>query len=971
MKLNSAILGMLMLCVNDITAQQPYLKHFTVDDYLPSNEIYQTLQDGAGNLLIASDRGAVRYDGYTFEPIPLQNGQVTKPVYYIYKSKNGNIYFSGLNGRIYRYVNDTLINYSYNDKTSSLFRHPGILVANTIAETNDSLLISYNNDYNFNFKIGSCLVKPNGEVVKLQKPDGIYFDLPSGFYYRQLSDTALRSETQHVFITWGDGRCTHDKVDLSWPGGYIRRLYYNHTKEYDLFWIGRRLLAYKDGKKINDFLFPANILTVAITGDGEFRIGFETNGTSVYHLDNGKLNGPLQTQLKGLSVTCIYRDLDGGTWYSTHESGLFYNYPSAPTYRPGNTKIQDIAGKKGKAYVGYRSGSIEVFDRDKIVEKLQLPIRFPDFLLHFSFDLNDSLIAITNKGFYVRQHKEWKHYSGSDILLLPVNERLVYGASPINPELYAYEGLGKKIIFKTSLSKRIISMFYDQKKQLWIGTWDGLYKYSQDSLHDLTRADSALSDRIIAIKELPDHTIVAATLGNGLALFKNDSIRFLNSNNGLTTQLINSMTIENSNIWLGTNRGLVLVNLHNNSFRVRNFETNSGLPTADITQFTVTNGWLYLKWINHLVTLRVDSLMKFPNLSHAKITGVFVDDKKIDPVSHAVFSYNQNTLTIKFNSINLLSAQQQEYAYTLEGLDEKWHNTRERFVKYTSLPPGNYRFKVQVLHSPVGSSSAISGYSFSIKHPFWHRWWFMILALLAFAGILMSIFQLRIRSTRKKNQLHLELAESQQKALVQLINPHFIFNILNTLQASILKQEKLAAASLVGRIAKLMRLSLDLSREKYVCLEKEIELLKMYFELELLRSPGKFSYEMNIENSLTPANVSIPSMVIQPFIENAIKHGLMHLSNGNGLVRVSFSYKERNVYCVVDDNGIGRHLSEQINRNTNGDHRSAGINITINRLKLMHKQRRTDFVYVVEDKVSSSGDPQGTKITFSMPAITL
>ncbi|HMJ46769.1 MAG TPA: two-component regulator propeller domain-containing protein, partial [Ferruginibacter sp.] len=176
-------LTFLIIISSTLKAQQNYLKHFTVDDGLPSNEIYQILQDKENNLLIATDRGAIKYDGYLFENIGFENGAVSNPIYYIYKSPNDHIYFSGLKGYIYQYAKDKLVGYAHNQKISSFFQHSGLFIANTLSEQGDSLWISYNNVYNYLFKIGSCLVLPNGEVKKLFKPDGIYFDLPHKFYY--------------------------------------------------------------------------------------------------------------------------------------------------------------------------------------------------------------------------------------------------------------------------------------------------------------------------------------------------------------------------------------------------------------------------------------------------------------------------------------------------------------------------------------------------------------------------------------------------------------------------------------------------------------------------------------------------------------------------------------------------------------------------------------------------------------------
>jgi LytS/YehU family sensor histidine kinase len=176
----------------------------------------------------------------------------------------------------------------------------------------------------------------------------------------------------------------------------------------------------------------------------------------------------------------------------------------------------------------------------------------------------------------------------------------------------------------------------------------------------------------------------------------------------------------------------------------------------------------------------------------------------------------------------------------------------------------------------------------------------------------------------------------------------------------------MVAASLIARFAKLMRLSMELSKEKWVNLNKEIELLTKYFELEEIRSPGRFTYDIEAAPPLQPSQAMIPSMLIQPFVENAIKHGVMHLADKKGYIHIELRQEKGLLICTVDDNGIGRQQSGRINQNRRG-HQSSGIEITINRLRLLHREQNTTFLYEVIDKQDKEGRPEGTSIQFSIP----
>ncbi|HZH38204.1 MAG TPA: two-component regulator propeller domain-containing protein, partial [Flavisolibacter sp.] len=687
----------LLLCSASASGQQLHFKHFTVDDGLPSNEVYQVLQDTSGKLLIATDRGAVQYDGYSFHPISLKNKLTSKPVYYIYRSPKGQIYFSSLQGNIYQYHQDTLHDFPFNSRTASLFQHPGILIANSISAQRDTVWISFNNDYNYNYKIGSCFVTANGTVGKIAKEDGLYFDLARRFHYRQSSPASNSNPKQPLTITWENGQITRDEVSLNWRSAYIRRLFQLRCGEYDLFSIGRHLFVYKDQKKVSSYLFPENVLQVTSLRNNEIYVGFENTGAGLYRLQEGEIRGPAENYLSGYSVTSIFQDNQGGLWLSTLENGLFYSYPSKPRLWNNPDKIVHIEKRKEKTYVGFNSGAIQIFNGNQLAEESRLPLMPGGFFLRLSFDHNDSPVAITDKGYFVREKGQWRYLSGNDILLSSAGEHLVYGASSNTAELRVYDGLGKPLRQKQQLSKRIISMHVRQPEEVWIGTWDGLLKYDHGRLTDMTKVSPVFNDRIVSIGELPGKDLVVASLGKGLAVYKNNKVYPLNISNGLRSPIINSMVVQQDSIWIGSNQGLTLALFEKDSFRTVHLGLESGLPTLNIHQFSVNNGWLYIKWVNNLVVLPVAGLLRTDTNTRTNITSVVVNERIFDPLSKGNFSHNENALTLQFTCINLSSASQQEFVYQLAGFDKTWHRTKERYVKYTNVPPGTYQFQVRAV----------------------------------------------------------------------------------------------------------------------------------------------------------------------------------------------------------------------------------------------------------------------------------
>jgi hypothetical protein len=946
-------------------SQNNYLRHFTVEDGLPSNECYHVLQDSTGYLIIATDRGAVRYDGYSFENLVTEKKEMGNPVYYLYKSPSQKLYLSSHEGRIYVQQGRTMKEYPHHKKTTSLFTHAGLLIANTLSEANGSLWISFNNDYNHDYNSGSCVVSPGGDVKKINSEDGVYFDLESGFYYRQLSNTKFLDVYQPLIIKWKDRQVTSDMVKINWSSGYVRRLFYERLNDVDFFCIGRCVLLYRKKKKIGEYRFDKDILDFKLI-DGKVFLGLANGGCAVYSLDNNALILSGEKYLDNLSVSGIYKDTRGGLWFSTHENGVFYKHPNGIRVLEDESKIAFIEKRDSTVYIGYHSGKIQSFSRGVKTNEFRLKLDEGEILVHISFELSGRIIPITTRGYYMQQGKAWTFYESSDVFLYPINKNLIYGADAGFARLNVYTGFGTKPSKRVALPKKIVSMHHDGHR-LWLGTIGGVYLYENDSVTSLSKLHPIFGERVISVKSFLHKWVLVSTLNNGFVLVGPNKELIFSVDKGVPAHVINTLDVDGNTIWLGSNKGISVLKALNKNFLATGLGVDEGLPTKDIHELAVHEGWIYYRWVNKVVMMPGQSTKSKAAAENVFIHSVLLNDKETDTGDgQYTFPPNSRSVDFHFKVINPAGASQQNYVYTLEGFDKYWKVTRQRNIKYTNLPPGAYTFSVFAQGAENKEARLVSAYRFRIQAAIWEKWWFPVLV----GGVLFLlgwfIFKRRIKELKQQNQLKLQLAENQQKALVQLINPHFIFNTLNIIQASILKSDKLNAASLVSKFAKLMRQTMELSKEKMVCLEDEIELLRQYFDLELLRSPDKFRYEIGMGN-INSLQTYVPSMLIQPFVENAINHGVMHLGGRKGVIRISFRREEDALYCTVDDNGVGRNESALINANKRADHKSAGIDITIARLKLLHQELKSRYVYRITDKTDSNGAFEGTLVEFTIP----
>ncbi|NJM78769.1 MAG: histidine kinase [Flavobacterium sp.] len=253
-----------------------------------------------------------------------------------------------------------------------------------------------------------------------------------------------------------------------------------------------------------------------------------------------------------------------------------------------------------------------------------------------------------------------------------------------------------------------------------------------------------------------------------------------------------------------------------------------------------------------------------------------------------------------------------------------------------------------------------------IKAPFWKTWWFFTLLGLFFVGIIYSFYKFKINQIKKEEHLKTEFAKQlatvEMKALRAQMNPHFIFNSLNSIQKYILKNESFLASQYLTKFSRLIRLILDYSNQNTISLANEIQLLELYVEMEAVRFDNQFEYEFNIDKNLNLEKIEIPTMFIQPYIENAIWHGLLH-KNSIGKLTISFDKIDKNsTKITVEDNGIGRKKAMELKSKQALKNKSHGLKITQDRIDLLNQSQNLKTTSTIIDLKDYNQYPIGTKV---------
>ena len=342
--------------------------------------------------------------------------------------------------------------------------------------------------------------------------------------------------------------------------------------------------------------------------------------------------------------------------------------------------------------------------------------------------------------------------------------------------------------------------------------------------------------------------------------------------------------------------------------------------------------------------------------------------KWFDVKGELILEPEENHLGFEFIAINLPNPEGVNYIWKLEGLDKKWSPlSKNRSVTYSSLAPGKYIFKVRAINEDGVETKEVKSVSFTILPPFWKTWWFITLMTGIGIGIISFIFYLRVARIKQKSDVlrkELEMEknalELEQKALRLQMNPHFIFNALNSIQALIVQKDEKTARLYLAKFSRLMRMILDNSRQGMIPLQAEINTLENYLAIEQFCSDDKFEYSIICNEDIQKDEILLPPMMIQPFVENAVIHGLRHLEK-KGKVIVEFSLESKLLTCTITDNGIGREKATEIRAQNEQHHKSTALVVTQERLDILNKNSAVRPLEIIDLK-DEMGEADGTRV---------
>lgn len=714
---------------------------------------------------------------------------------------------------------------------------------------------------------------------------------------------------------------------------------------------------------------------------------------------------------EGEAFNALIADKSGILWVGTN-SGLYkidrrkmrfsnYTLGGPPGLQVRHNYIRALASAGNELWVGTREGEIGRLEIDPttrdILQAEWYPLADEAGRLDHEYITNDitvlpdgSIWAGGREGIYrfdpaakcFRKTPLGGAESGTliDVWALEYNGAGSLVIGTINRGSYIYNlrnnSLKPLLLNNRPLESMVWSACWDTAGRMTVGTSDGVFTVNREGIltPGINGEDQLVGGRDIwnILPRGDDYWLGSTLEGLTRLTISTGIVERYGSGSGLPENVVSTITADASGaVWVGSINGLVKLN--EEGLEPWWFTEDDGLVSSDFNfkaSVLMQNGAIFLGTKVGLISFRPERIIS-KRLEPIPVTITKVEVKGVE---HELgntplrLRHDQNFLSFKLAILDYSFSNKHRYRFRLQGYEDNWRDADNKnpYAVYTNLPPGKYTLQMLGAADGVTWTPAPVELALEIIPAFWQRTTFWVAILLVLIAAAIAAVRYRVKQLiyreREKAQVEREMATLEINALRAQMNPHFIFNAITSIQHYILNRNIEMANEYLTRFARLMRQFLDSSRSNYTMLQEEVKQLELYLSLEHMRFEGKFEYEVRVENNLSLQETLVPSMLVQPFVENAILHGLLPLES-KGQLEVIFRLSETGqLMCVIDDNGVGRKTAEE-NRNKNSPlHRSHGMRIVEERLKKLMEVDGTDVTIRITDKETPNGLSAGTRV---------
>lgn len=925
-------------------AQNP--THFTVKDGLPSNHVYDVLEDKDGFMWFATNRGVSRYNGETFKNYTIKDGLQNNDIWLLEKDHKNRIWFIS------------------KSKYQSYFENDSI---HRVKTDNNKVIAPYifSKGTETYFASESSYKLENNELKEIIK---YAFLQNKQEYFKKKGYTVIAHDyTNKKYLAFKNNEFTYFNDKLEKESSFkltinIKPLViYSYTINDVISFLvfsenGVLLTNGKDDYKFYPFskLENRNKLERLYYKVDENTLQITINNQLLRFDDKYNLIETLELP-KEINATRAYRDSRGNVWTVNTGNGvhLITNAQEKSKYFLENKATKKIGKINDKLYVGVNQEGIYKFEKEELKrlsnfnEVEQNIYQIKDDMIITSFDSylfsNGSLKSLKYKYFQTGT------LNYKDIIFRNEKSYLITNAG----------------LFR---SKRKDSMIYPVKRKaglieletfnnnFYLGGSDGLSVLQNDSIVKPKIKKDILQASINYIQK-QDNYLYIATDGQGVYLYNEDEVIPLKNTSDLFVQKVIK---QDQDLWLATQNGVLKVTINNENLEASKitdrFVEADGLLQTNTNDIFVDDDTLYAASDLGLAKLNVN------NPIYKKQPNIYFNTKS----DTLVYKDNaRDNISISFAALDFKNQENITYKYKLAPTQMDWTVTNTKTLNFSNLLPNLYELQV-LARDQHFNTTVVKQYLRILP-----KWWQTIYAKIGFVLLGLAVFAIVFFVLKKQiRKREYERAEREKRvaglelqALRSQMNPHFVHNSLNAIQYFIQRNEVELSENYLSKFSKLIRLFFEYSREQFITLAQEIELLNIYLEIEKLRFEDKLTYEIFVSDKLDVDDKTIPSMLLQPIVENALNHGLFHKKE-HGDIKVTFKYIDSKTLKVsVLDDGIGINKAKEIFKTSTKNYNSNSSTVLNERLTLLNKSNVLKIDYSIKDCSETNPQTTGTLVT--------
>ena len=1013
------IILILSLSRQNFFAQTPHFRNYTVDDGLPSSHVYRAFQDSKGFIWFCTDKGIARFDGYKFEKFTTKNGLPNNDVWQCAEDSEQRIWFlSYANAFFYFDLKDNKFHVIENPYKEYHDNH----VWAYIQEGKDRVRVvcSHNGNYLYINPTKTpkvSIVKYNTDkklfIYPIEK-EKVFRDGKNGFVKGNNTWTvrAFSESLQHNLLHKPHLLPNINVIDLRFWSRFISmefdddKTFYGSSDSISFF-RGNEFIS----KPLNKLSYAKNDVLSLILSTGNINKKLIVTENDLFVVNENLERLKQLDFIKDFRVNTIFFDFEDNLWLCTNNQGLFLlskKSIDSKVYELSKQSITTLAmDNLNRIWIGTNTGKIYYNEKNKIIQQHfssepELPIKKIScyknvlsvnwntqmFCIFPTAELGKNTISIQdipllsyNKIQFHQNSNYHKRFSWSIKALDFINEnKVIIGSSnDLNTLHFSLNNVkGKKLIgYVKSLS--VITV----EGNNYAGTNRGLRQCNKLDVEvpmlALKEKYPILTKPISCFAEDSKHALWVGTDGYGVFRLYKNQVQQITELNGMNINYLYSEK-ENNRIWIATNEGVFLlklnINILNVSYEIQKISLAQGLPTLEVNCVIVRGNELFVGTSKGLAILPIQYIINFKkDILHIPliIKNIKINRQDTNVLNKYNLSYRQNNIDIDFVALSYKSDKNIKYDYKMvnssNNSDTLWHPVQDLHKEFSLLSPDEYKFSLRAFDIDGNTTQPVKPVIFIINPPFWNTVWFRILAALLILSSIIFYFDLRTKNIQRKEaektEINKRFAELELQALQAQMNPHFVFNALSAIQNFILNNNAEEATDYLSRFSRLMRLFLESSRNKYIALSEEKTLLEYYIQLEQLRFKDKFTYQIILGEGVS-LDTEIPSLLLQPFVENAINHGLVYKNTDDGYLNINFKKENNKLICIIEDNGIGRNEAAAIKNKSLKPYKSRSTEITEERLRSLELIENTKIEIDIFDKIDENFIPQGTKVTIVM-----